>query len=170
MKTVIDKIDAHPPHAFSPLELRAFLRLLPVELLRDIEVVRLSSAVEHSATQRVASFSKLERRLVIVSRSVTREVAMLEVMRCLIESNLRGPANYGRGSIPLSGSKIENIAQDLFAQVSPLMPVPPHWSRANLRYIKSKNPEANQALEPTLTAVTDRAGARSAPAVSVAHL
>jgi hypothetical protein len=30
--------------------------------------------------------------------------------------------------------------------------------------------EPNQALEPTRTAVTDRAGARSAPAVRVAHL
>jgi hypothetical protein len=28
----------------------------------------------------------------------------------------------------------------------------------------------NQALEPTTTAVTDRAGARSAPAAVVAHL
>jgi hypothetical protein len=30
--------------------------------------------------------------------------------------------------------------------------------------------EPNQALEPTRTAVTDRADARSAPAVRVAHL
>jgi hypothetical protein len=30
--------------------------------------------------------------------------------------------------------------------------------------------EPNQALEPTTTAVTDRAGARSAPAAVVAHL
>jgi hypothetical protein len=30
--------------------------------------------------------------------------------------------------------------------------------------------QPNQALEPTRTAVTDRASARSAPAVRVAHL
>jgi hypothetical protein len=33
-----------------------------------------------------------------------------------------------------------------------------------------KKKQPNQALEPTLTAVTNRADARSAPAVSVAHL
>jgi hypothetical protein len=32
------------------------------------------------------------------------------------------------------------------------------------------NEEPNQALEPTRTAVTNRADARFAPAVSVAHL
>ena len=32
------------------------------------------------------------------------------------------------------------------------------------------NPEPNQALEPTTTAVTIRAGARLAPAAVVAHL
>jgi hypothetical protein len=31
-------------------------------------------------------------------------------------------------------------------------------------------PEPNQTLEPTTTAVTDRADARSAPAAVVAHL
>jgi hypothetical protein len=61
MKSVIDKIEAHPPHAFSPPELRAFLRLLPAELLRDVGMVRLSSAIEHSAALRVASFSRLEK-------------------------------------------------------------------------------------------------------------
>jgi hypothetical protein len=35
---------------------------------------------------------------------------------------------------------------------------------------KMKTTEPNQALEPTTTAVTDRAGARSAPAAVVAHL
>jgi hypothetical protein len=33
-----------------------------------------------------------------------------------------------------------------------------------------KTTEPNQALEPTPIAVTDRAGARSAPATGVAHL
>jgi hypothetical protein len=33
-----------------------------------------------------------------------------------------------------------------------------------------KKKEPNQALEPTTTAVTDRADARSAPAAVVAHL
>ncbi len=35
---------------------------------------------------------------------------------------------------------------------------------------RMKPTEPNQALEPTTTAVTDRAGARSAPAAVVAHL
>jgi hypothetical protein len=36
--------------------------------------------------------------------------------------------------------------------------------------IRWRTKRPNQALEPTTTAVTDRAGARSAPAAVVAHL
>jgi hypothetical protein len=46
-------------------------------------------------------------------------------------------------------------------------------SFTTLHYVTSpgmKTKMPNQALEPTHTAVTDRAGARSAPAVCVAHL
>lgn len=135
MKTVIDRIEAHPPHAFSPQEFRAFLRLLPAELLRDVTMVRLSSAIEPSAARAVARFSRLERRLVIVSRGVSRDVAMLEVMRCLIRNNLGRPASYGRGSFPLSSASVDSLAKDLFARVSPRLPVPPHWSRLHLKYL-----------------------------------
>ena len=132
MKTVIDKLDVHPPHAFSPAELRAFLHLLPTELLRDVALVRLSSAIEHSAAVHVARFSRLDCRLVIVSRGVSRDIAMLEVMRCLIRSNSRRPASYGSGPIAQSRASVESMAKDLFARVSPLMPVQPRWSRLHL--------------------------------------
>jgi hypothetical protein len=50
----------------------------------------------------------------------------------------------------------------------------PHYyflglTRAQISGISMKK-EPNQALEPTTTAVTDRAGARSAPVAVVAHL
>jgi len=141
MKTVIDKIEAHPPHAFSPAELRAFLRLLPLELLRDVAMVRLSSAIGHSAAVHVASFSRLERRLVIVSRSVSRDTAMLEVMRCLIRSNSLRTASYGRGPIALSNAKVESTAKELFARVAPRMPAAPHWSRLHLKYVPLPRPQ-----------------------------
>jgi hypothetical protein len=135
MKTVIDKIEAHPPHAFSPGELRAFLRLLPAELLRDVEMVRLSSAIEHSAAIRVASFSRLERRLVIVSRSVSRDTAMHEVLSCLIESNSRRPPSYGGGATALPSAKVKSTAKELFLRIAPRMPDAPHWSRLHLKYV-----------------------------------
>lgn len=141
MKIVVDKIEAHPPHAFSPAELRAFLRLLPAELLRDVTMVRLSSAIEYSAATRVAAFSRLERRLVIVSRRVSRDAAMLAVMRCLIESNLQRPTGYGCGAVPLSSASIESQAKELFTSVAPRMPEAPHWSRLHLRYLSRSEHE-----------------------------
>jgi hypothetical protein len=141
MKTVIDKIEAHPPHAFSPPELRAFLRLLPAELLRDVAMVRLSSAMEHSASVHVARFSRLERRLVIVSRSVSRETAMLEVMRCLIRSNSSRPASYGCGPIALPSAKVDSFAKELFSRLAPRMPDAPHWSRVHLKYVPLRRPQ-----------------------------
>jgi hypothetical protein len=135
MKIVIDQIEAHPPHAFSPLELRAFLRLLPKELLRDVAMVRLSSAMEYSASLGVARFSRLERRLVIISRCVSRDAAMLEVLRCLVDANMRRPANYGRGPVALSAANVEITAKELFAQVASRMPDAPRWSRLDLKYL-----------------------------------
>lgn len=152
MKTVIDKIEAHPPHAFSPQEFRAFLRLLPAELLRDVAMVRLSSAIRPSAPREVARFSRLEGRLVIASRSVSRDVAMLEVMRCLIRNSSRRPASYGQGSFPLSRANVDSLAKDLFARVSHRMPVPPHWSRLHLKYLPlrpEKKSEPDDALQRT---------------------
>ena len=148
MKTVVDPIKAHPPHAFSPVEFRVFLRLLPSELLRDVDMVRLSAAIEHSAVITIASFSRLERRLVIVSRGVSRDIAMLEVMRCLIGSNMSRPANYGRGPVELSKSSVEEVVQDLFARVLPLMPAAPQWSRLHLKYLPVRK-EANQSAQRT---------------------
>lgn len=135
MKIVIDKVEAHPPHAFSPPELRAFLRLLPAELLQDVAMVRLSSAIEHSAARYLARFSRHERRLVIISRGVSRGDAMLEVMRCLIRANLRRPASYGGGALSLSTADVDAAAEELFTRVSPLMPVAPRWSRVLLKYV-----------------------------------
>jgi hypothetical protein len=135
MKIVIDKIEAHPPHAFSPPELRAFLRLLPAELLRDVALVRLSSAIEHSAARYLARFSRHERRLVIISRGVSRDDAMLEVSRCLIRANLRRPASYGGGTLSLLTADVDAAAKDVFMRVSPLMPVAPRWSRVQLKYL-----------------------------------
>ena len=137
MKIGIDKIDAHPPHAFSPNELREFVRLLPSELLRDIAMVRLSSAIEYSASLQVANFSRLERRLVIISRGVSRDEAMLAVIRCLVRCNCRRPSAYGRGPSELSEPDIERISGEMFAELKPKMPSPPHWNRIKLKYVDS---------------------------------
>lgn len=134
VKIVIDKIEAHPPHAFSPREVRAFLRLLPPQLLHDVGLVRLSSAMEHSAAQGVASFSRLERRLVIVSRKVSRDAAMLAVLRCLIRANLGRPTALGR-TADLQPDAVDNMAKELHARVAPLMPTAPQWSRVLLKYV-----------------------------------
>ena len=135
MKIVVDKIEAHPPHAFSPQELRAFLRLLPGELLRDVAIVRLSSAIEYSAAIHIAAFSRLERRLVIVSRRVSRDDAMLAVLRCLIESNVQRLAAYGCGPGSLPMPSIHTMAKELFASIAHRMPDAPRWSRLQLKYL-----------------------------------
>ena len=146
MKTTIDKIEAHPPHAFSPGELRAFLRALPGELLRDVGTVRLSSAIKPAASVHVARFSRLERRLVIVSRGVARDRAMREVIRCLVRANCRATRGYVWGPAELSESKIEALTTELFEAVSARMPTPPGWSRVALRYVRK--PAPTSGLEP----------------------
>ncbi len=138
MKIVIDKIEANPPHAFSPRELREFLRLLPAELLRDVTLVRLSSAIEHSASMYVANFSRLTRRLVIISRTISRDVAMLAVIRCLVGCNWPRPSEYGQGPSELPKSDIERISGELLARLKPQMPSPPHWNLAELKYVESR--------------------------------
>lgn len=149
MKLVIDKIDAHPPHAFSSGEFRAFMRLVPVELWRDVALVRLSSAAVPRVTPAVASFSRLERRLVIASRNVSRDVVMLEVLRCLIANNLSRPASYGRGPVKLPRARVDRMAKDLLAQIAPQMPAPAHWSRLHLKYLTLKMQAGDIPPPPT---------------------
>ena len=151
MRVVIDKIEANPPHALSPVELRTFLRLMPGELKRDVAMVRLSSAVEHSASWSVAAFSRLEQRLVIASRRVSRDVAMLEVLRCLVRKNWRRhERDRDNWSLPPQAA-IDARAKELFAQISAQMPIAPHWSRVHLKYMpqRKESEEPNKALQTT---------------------
>jgi hypothetical protein len=139
MKTTIDKIDVNPPHAFSPQEFRGFLRLLPKELLQDVSMVRLSSAIDHSATGSVAAFSRLEKRLVIISRGKKRCEVMFEVIKCLARANLHQPGE--KKFVRLPPAEILRYANELVAEIEAKMPMAPHWNRAELKYVSRSKPE-----------------------------
>jgi len=89
MKTVIDKIDAHPPTRFRRWNSEHFCVSFRLASARCRNGPAIELRKSHSAAVHVRSFSRLERRLVIVSRRVSRDIAMLEVMRCLIRNNSR---------------------------------------------------------------------------------
>ena len=151
MKITIDRIEAHPPHAFSPGELRAFLRALPGELLDGVEIVRLSNATKSPQPRRIAAFSRLEGRLVVESRGISRESAMRAVIRCLVRSNSVRDGGRGRGPVPLPDAEIEILTDRWFETILPRMPEPPHWNRMELRYARgtfNQLPNAGDAPSP----------------------
>lgn len=138
MKITIDKIEAHPPHAFSADELRAFLRMVPRELLRDVSTVRLSNAQKYSGFRDVASFSRFSRRLVIASRGISRDDSMRQVIRCLVRENFLRASDNGFGHRPILEGEIEAFIAQLFTAISQQMPAPPYWNRVELRYVRKR--------------------------------
>lgn len=148
MKRTIDKIDVNPPHAFSPQEFRSFLRLLPKVLLEKVSTVRLSSAIEHTATGSVAAFSSLEKRLVIISRGKKRRDVMFEVIKCLARANLHQLGEKKFNQLP--PAEILRYANELLNEIESKMPPAPHWNRAKLKYVsQSKLKMSAQSLEPS---------------------
>jgi hypothetical protein len=136
MKITIDRIEAHPPHAFSPVELRAFLGALPGELLEGVETVRLSNTTKPPQPPRIANFSRLEARLVVESRGISRERAMRAVIWCLVRNNMVRDGGRGRGPALLPDAEIEALTDGWFESILPQMPEPPRWNRIELCYAR----------------------------------
>ena len=135
MRITIDKIEAHPPHAFSGPELRTFLRLLPAGLLRDVSHVRLSNATHHSVAFNRVHFSRLEHRLVVASCGREREATMREIIGTLVQNNRTQPTGYGHGQSANSERQILTETDAVLATVMPKMPAPYRWIRAELKWV-----------------------------------
>jgi len=139
MKLTLDKIEVHPPHAFSPREARALVRLLPCELVRDVSHIRFTNALAWNGSTEVAQFSRLERRILIRSRGLSRAAAIQGIVECLARANLTEPGKYGTGPLPLTESDLLAYSRRIAADIELKMPIPSRWIRAELRYAPSEN-------------------------------
>lgn len=133
MTFLIDPIESHPPHAFALSEIKAFMRLVPAELKRDVNLVRLHNGNRHTAAHWIAIFSRLEERLVIASRGINRDRVMEAIIRELARRNLPESDAW---RLQLPQSVIETHTRRIFAAVKPQVTAPLQWNRIKLCYVK----------------------------------